>query len=82
MSAKRPISSSHVVFLLRNKMASFSFLTSFVKKPVQKSTHLNIYCHFRMVQLYVTNTKVCCFCLEPVTASILEAIDCSVLAAD
>ena len=61
MSAKRPISSSHVVFLLRNKMASFSFLTSFVKKPVQKSTHLNIYCHFRMVQLYVTNTKVCCF---------------------
>ena len=61
MSARRPMSSSRVVFQLRNKMAFFSSLTSFVTKPVQKSTHLNIYYHFRMVQLYVTNTKVCCF---------------------
>ena len=61
MSARRPMSSSRVVFQLHNKMASFSSLTSFVTKPVQKSTHLNIYYHFRMVQLYVTNTKVCCF---------------------
>ena len=61
MSARRLISSSHVVFQLRNKMASFSSLTSFVTKPVQKSTHLNIYRPFRMVQLYVTDTKVYCF---------------------
>ena len=61
MSARRPISSSHVVFQLRNKMATFSSLTSFVTKPVQKSTHLNIYCHLSMVQLLYVTTKVCCF---------------------
>ena len=47
------------------KMASFSSLTSFVTKPLQKSTHLNIYCHFKMIQSTIQDYAV--FCLAPVT---------------